>query len=913
MNNENNINRQMNNGQMMNNTMSSTPTNMNNNMMRNNVNNRMMNNIPSSNRNQMADNRGGYGEEVIPTGRMATSKSINAPIHNNGMMPNPNMNRNNMATQNINGQNPTNRMQNSQENPINMNKNTNYQNMPANHLNNNRPVENSMYSQNSPKQAYQANPFTNPEMVSRTPQENIPTNRENVQNDNNRINPFVQNQNNSSLPKNNQNIESSALQDQGMNNHVNEMDSNTADIPVGNAILNHNISENIPLNDNNNYNNMTAEEISKPMGNMEVDNIDNNMQNIPLNDNNYNNMTTEETSQPMGNIEVDNIDNNMQNIRLSDDVVSNTSLDDNNLENDIPLSNDTVVDNTMNEVGIPDNINIENNNDIENNIENTKDETQAIENNIVEDFQPQITTIDNNDSINNDNINNWNATQDMALPQENTPQDETTPIIEEPPTITEISAKEQNEEPQIVEQLPASSMAKKDETTNEVQKEEKEEKNKKEKKKKSKLGLIIFLMLIIMIITAGIVVAMKFCLKSPYEATVSKVFSMAKSNYDPSKSYRLSGLITLDTTDEALKVFNNYSIDYTTEVDPKTKNSLLKLNLNENNIPLIDLATYLTGDKLYIQSDKILQNVYYISNIVNSDILNTEDEQYIINTTEKALKSAFKDEKATTEDITLAINGKSISAKNYYYKINSESLKRIVTNIVEVYENDSKAIQIMAKTSNEVTEANIKEALNELKEMEYSDINIKLGFYTQGILNDIIGFNLSQDNTKVVEYVFDNDYSLLTINGVSLSSGFIAETKKGVCNIKLVQDNEEQLIATITKINDKENVADIYLSDTTTLKLESKIEENINVGSFDIASAKDFNGMTEEELQLISERTMNILQNSAIYPYVEQLLNSANYNNNMDYTFDDSLLDIETNDWNTMQPQTPELPSQPVQ
>ena len=390
-----------------------------------------------------------------------------------------------------------------------------------------------------------------------------------------------------------------------------------------------------------------------------------------------------------------------------------------------------------------------------------------------------------------------------------------------------------------------------------------------EEKKKSKLPIII----VCVVLVACLGVGAFFFLGNakPYEAAINSVFKALNNSKFFSDAYKVTANIKMDmkgASTEETKIINDFSFKMETEVD-KDMNSYGKYSLMKGNSSILDLVAYFKDNKVYLGADKLTDKILYedLGSIIDlKDVkYDRSDIDHLLNKLEEALKAAFKDETSNKEDKKITINGKEVTVKNNYYVINSENTRRVITNFVNVFNNEE-TIKVLAKITNSKAEE-IKEELDSVKDLKDSDFanasSIKVCFYTKGLLNELVGFALEVKDTEMVSFVGDGDYSLLKITAGDIGE-ITAETKDKVTEVKIVSGKQTVLNIKVTEVDDNNATMVINMLDQVTITAEVKYENIKSINTLDTSKAVKSDELTEEDEIKIEENLSKILEEAGL-------------------------------------------------
>ena len=417
--------------------------------------------------------------------------------------------------------------------------------------------------------------------------------------------------------------------------------------------------------------------------------------------------------------------------------------------------------------------------------------------------------------------------------------------------------------------------------------------------KKSKLGLIIAIIAIIVLGAAGYFIYMTFFTEGPYESAITNVFKTLKSGRD-NVSTKVTTTVKVDAKDESYAFLKDYSIDYVAGYNNKENTMAIKINLNEKGTSLIDVLAFIKDNKAYLQSGKITDKTYYVDlketmGYDFNDMLNMDDIYYLVDVYEKALKEALKDEKPTKTDVKLSVDTKTIDAKEIAYTIDNNNIKRVTSNMYDVILKDDKALEIMAKISEE-EKSELKADMEKEKNEATMETPVKISVYTKGFLNTFAGFAITQDKEEVIKYVIDGDNISASIG----SMGYKVLATGTVDNVamKVVSDGKELGNGTV-KTNGDTVTAVINVPDVVVVTITMKTEENGKVDTMDTTGATKIDDITEEETEKMETKLLEILQNTDLYKkLMEETSGSSGYIESS-YTIDDAAIVPDTSSENT--------------
>ena len=388
-----------------------------------------------------------------------------------------------------------------------------------------------------------------------------------------------------------------------------------------------------------------------------------------------------------------------------------------------------------------------------------------------------------------------------------------------------------------------------------------------EHKKKSALPIVI--VLLVVLLGVGGFFAYKMMSGNPIEKAFESVFKESKAR--AGKLYKESIDLTFDSDNKQLSFLKNYSINTEVSYD-KDFNILMNGKLNEKGNLLLDMAAYMTKDKIYMKFPKLTNKTYYMSTeSTTGTSINVEsaDMEYLVERFELALKNAFKEETVNKESKEVKLNSETVKVTYNYYKIDKTNSKRIATNFANTLE-DEKTISILSKLTS-LSASEIKEEFKSMKEDSEMDDDevVKFGVYTQGLFNKFVGFEMSSNDSNMY-YVENGDTGYG--KGGADENNFFEVTRNGN-NYTMDMTMEKAKVATMnfTMVNDNEFKMDIDIPNYFKVKANVKLTEISSLEKFDTANATDFSKMTQKDYTELSNKLTEVLKGSELYSIINGL------------------------------------------
>ena len=448
-------------------------------------------------------------------------------------------------------------------------------------------------------------------------------------------------------------------------------------------------------------------------------------------------------------------------------------------------------------------------------------------------------------------------------------------------------------------------------------------------KRKNKKGLIIGLVIILIVILGGLGWYLFFgsTSKAVYEKAIKDTFAdiidglnIAKKhlvNYDFSTdSVNQKGEFKISTNQDSLKALSNYTYTYEVGIDAKNEKGELALGINKNDAVLLDGKMYIIGNEGYLESSKLFDGIMYLSgNVdVDYDIMPAYNIDTYIKTVKKVeesllnfvKKSVIKNGKAE-----LNINGQVKQVKDHIFTINNEDAKVLLNDLVDNFLNDDEFLKELARiTFNDYD--SLKSSLEELKNTTdiLGDNNLVIHLYTEGITNDIVGFNVLVSDKEVINGVLNGDELVITLPDYP---NFELKLKAKEINLSYNDDGKSLEVKITEILENKDSINLKYIEGNNNFEINMEMEANkltetsmelkifgdikvnydsqeysfnidwtntVDVGTKEIAdidttNAKDISTLTEDEGMEIINNFYNILKNEKdLYDLIE---NAASY------------------------------------
>lgn len=310
--------------------------------------------------------------------------------------------------------------------------------------------------------------------------------------------------------------------------------------------------------------------------------------------------------------------------------------------------------------------------------------------------------------------------------------------------------------------------------------------------------------------------------KSSIDSFTEKINSVVKENTIKEKDlYNLKLSIDSNFFDNMGEDFDLSGIfdaqyEFNFGIDPKSKKMQAGFNIAENNEDYgIDL--FIRDGKLYTDfstnEDLLLFptiegfdldelnkafDSYQSSNLSNKDII------YMINNISNSLKASLNKKKLSKDSSTITINKDDLKVNKNTYTFDKECFEETIKTIIKGIENDEKFVDILSKLTNVEVEE-VKENLDDMmSDLDIDDdFEIIFNIYTSGMKNDVVGFDLINDNEDtVIKYYFkDGNFNFnLDIEEIKIEA--IGKKDGSKTNIDVNIDGEKFGSVVISKFDE---------------------------------------------------------------------------------------------------------------
>lgn len=293
----------------------------------------------------------------------------------------------------------------------------------------------------------------------------------------------------------------------------------------------------------------------------------------------------------------------------------------------------------------------------------------------------------------------------------------------------------------------------------------------------------------------------------------------------------------------------NYGLDY--------KNDLITFgtSIQENNTELIDAMFYFKGEKGYIESNTLFNNIYSTDleeNILkNIDIKELQDsldgENYSINDLDNTIKSlkdvliaSLDKDSMSIEKNEIEVNDEKIKVNKISYKLNKESTKKLFSSFAKIILDDEELLKNLSKIFN-IDKENLINSLKELMNDEFykdftEDDNMEFAIYTTGLTYTFVKIEIT-----------DKDSKLELINYREIHKVSFTDFKNNdIYELNVKAHNE---IVTITLTYNKEQRLKFIVKEITEEKINIAYEIKTNDAKFEGILILEATMATETEMK----------------------------------------------------------------
>lgn len=463
------------------------------------------------------------------------------------------------------------------------------------------------------------------------------------------------------------------------------------------------------------------------------------------------------------------------------------------------------------------------------------------------------------------------------------------------------------------------------------------ENNEIEKKignRKNKAMILVGGLVVLSLVLVGVAFYLMSNPKTVMLQSLSKLTNNTKDILGESNNELIQNILKEDkvgvTADVKVGMGGNelFQFNFSYLENKKDEKSSFDLSLLQNNQSLVEANGILANNRLYLKVKDIMD--YYYTELEYMSLLkesNTDDYQKVLDFIYEAFKEELneKDIKKTKETITLNEKNKKVTKLSYAVT------KDMISNILDKISNDKEMVRIFAGIA-EVEEQQVKEELNVLNEdiSVYEDNLFYYNVYYYGF-NNIVLYEIADDMDQLQVYQYDDiaevvfieeDIELFRVKATEKNSGYDLEGKfdnysftgtyvpngdKTSLDLELIVEGMIISVSLDQTIETKDNYK--VTSDLVVDVAGNEIEVNMTVlyvtseevDTSLVVGAKDFEAMTDEELQTIMTNLQKHPLFSSLIPYFTTDYSSLMEDDTIDLEddtidFEDATIDLEEMD-----------------
>ena len=409
--------------------------------------------------------------------------------------------------------------------------------------------------------------------------------------------------------------------------------------------------------------------------------------------------------------------------------------------------------------------------------------------------------------------------------------------------------------------------------------------NTKKPKKKGKIILGIILAIIIIAIIA--LVAVYFLVFSTpqyiFASTVDSIFNMKAQTYNTVKSaVTLNGSVQFEdeSINEQLTDLENFSINIGSQIDYQNQSEIVDLGLQYEDESVVGARFYFKDGEMYTLLDGLYDDYIKVdleteqANLMQEllDLTKVQGKQENLIKAMSILGNEIKGQisnvgtfEKSTEQMTL--NGENKNVTRVSLLFNAQEFSTVVINVCNNLANNNEFIQCFEESPKDA----LLDIVASLEDGEpSSDDTVRISIYTQGLLNETIGFGLDlnlADNTELsinmnIMKETDDLYTVSYTQGDNYINGRIEIARA---------ENTEENQTGDAKIT-------LEVSDLGTMELNMGYAYSYNqaVDEVDTRNSVNAEDLTQEDMNTILE---NLMERPVIGDLMTNIISSSMNNN----------------------------------
>lgn len=409
--------------------------------------------------------------------------------------------------------------------------------------------------------------------------------------------------------------------------------------------------------------------------------------------------------------------------------------------------------------------------------------------------------------------------------------------------------------------------------------------NTKKPKKKGKIILGIILAIIIIAIIA--LVAVYFLVFSTpqyiFASTVDSIFNMKAQTYNTVKSaVTLNGSVQFEdeSINEQLTDLENFSINIGSQIDYQNQSEIVDLGLQYEDESVVGARFYFKDGEMYTLLDGLYDDYIKVNldteqaNLMQEllDLTKVQGKQENLIKAMSILGNEIKGQisnvgtfEKSTEQMTL--NGENKNVTRVSLLFNAQEFSTVVINVCNNLANNNEFIQCFEESPKDA----LLDIVASLEDGEpSSDDTVRISIYTQGLLNETIGFGLDlnlADNTELsinmnVMKETDDLYTVSYTQGDNYINGRI--------EIARAENTEEN------QTGDAKITLEVSNLGTMELNMGYAYSYNQAVDEVDTRNSVNAEDLTQEDMNTILE---NLMERPVIGELMTNIISSSMNNN----------------------------------
>lgn len=407
------------------------------------------------------------------------------------------------------------------------------------------------------------------------------------------------------------------------------------------------------------------------------------------------------------------------------------------------------------------------------------------------------------------------------------------------------------------------------------------------KKPKKKWKIILGIILAIIIIAIIALVAVYFLVFSTpqyiFASTVDSIFNMKAQTYNTVKSaVTLNGSVQFEdeSINEQLTDLENFSINIGSQIDYQNQSEIVDLGLQYEDESVVGARFYFKDGEMYTLLDGLYDDYIKVdleteqANLMQEllDLTKVQGKQENLIKAMSILGNEIKGQisnvgtfEKSTEQMTL--NGENKNVTRVSLLFNAQEFSTVVINVCNNLANNNEFIQCFEESPKDA----LLDIVASLEDGEpSSDDTVRISIYTQGLLNETIGFGLDlnlADNTELsinmnIMKETDDLYTVSYTQGDNYINGRIEIARA---------ENTEENQTGDAKIT-------LEVSDLGTMELNMGYAYSYNqaVDEVDTRNSVNAEDLTQEDMNTILE---NLMQRPLIGDLMTNIISSSMNNN----------------------------------